>query len=531
MSTQNKDHRSPLVREGDATSSLSRRNFIGATAVAVGGLLTGGGAALADERAAREAPAAAGPRGPQKRTQVEALASYAARARFDDLSAASRQQLPVHILDSLGCCIAALGAGPVEACRAQVADFGGNGPCALISGGNANTIFAAFWHAALVRYVDFMDNFLAPTETCHTADNFGVALTIADYVGGSGRDLMLAVALGYTVQSRFVDHANFMSSGFDHTSQLAFSHNAAAGRLLGLSEQQIGHAIAMAAVSDASFAVVRAKPLSQWKGLASAQSALGAMNTLFLARRGVQGPLQVIEGPLGIDHLLRMKINIDWDKQGYEGVVESTIKKYNSMIHTQSAVHCMVELARQNKIAPDKVVSIEAEVFQLAFDFAGGGLYGTDKVIRIKEQADHSLPYLLAVALLDGDVMPAQFKPERIIKPDVQGLLEKVSVRPNHEYTEEYPKKMPAKISVRLQDGSVIEHEVQDYPALASHPFTWEDAVQKFDALVAGRVDKGLDGEIKDAARSVENIQVRDLMKLLGSVKARQGTSSSRKVA
>src|SRR6202046_3682931 len=464
-------------------------------------------------------------------TQVEALAKYAARASFADLSAESRRQLPIHILDSLGCCIAALGAGPVQACREQVAEFGGTGPSALIGGGRANPIYAAFWHTALVRYLDFMDNFLAPTETCHTADNFGVALTIADYVGASGRDLMLAVALGYTVQSRFVDHANFMSSGFDHTAQLAFSHNAAAGRLLGLSEQQIGHAMAMSAVSYASFAVVRAKPLSQWKGLASAQSALGAMNTLFLSRRGVQGPLQVIEGPLGIDHLLRMKINIDWDKQGYEGVVESTIKKYNSMIHTQSAVHCMVELAAQNKIDPGKVISIEAEVFQLAYDFAGGGLYGVDKFIRTKEQADHSLPYLLAVALLDGDVMPAQFKPDRIIKPDVQSLLKKFSVRPNHEFTEEYPKKMPAKIIVRLQDGSVIDHEVRDYPGLASRPFTWEDVVQKFDALVAGRVDKGLSGEIKDAARSVENIQVKDLMKLLGSVKAGQGTSSSRKVA
>src|SRR3984885_3473451 len=250
-------------------------------------------------------------------TQVEALAKYAARASYADLSAESRHQLPIHILDSLGCCIAALGAGPVQACREQVAEFGASGPststtsgdagfsCSLIGGGQANPIYAAFWHTALVRYVDFMDNFLAQTETCHTADNFGVALTIADYVGGTGRDLMLAVALGYTVQSRFVDKANFMSSGLDHTAQLAFSHNAAGGLLLGLSEQQIGHAMAMAAVSDASFAVVRAKPLSQWKGLASAQSALGAMNALFLARRGVQGPLQVIEGPLGIDHLLR----------------------------------------------------------------------------------------------------------------------------------------------------------------------------------------------------------------------------------
>ena len=448
-------------------------------------------------------------------TQVEALARYAARAKFDDLSAESRKQLPVHILDSLGCCLAALGAGPVQACREQVAEFGGTGPSTLIGGGKANPIYAAFWHTVLVRYVDFMDNFLAQTETCHTADNFGVALTIADYVGGSGRDLMLGVALGYTVQSRFVDHANFMTRGLDHTAQLAFSHNAAAGRLLGLSEQQIGHAMAMAAVSDASFAVVRAKPLSQWKGLASAQSALGAMNTLFLARRGVEGPLQVIEGPLGIDHLLGMKIDIDWDKQGYEGVTESTIKKYNSMIHTQSAVHCMVELTRQKKLDPNRIVSIEGEVFQLAFDFAGGGLYGVDKVIRTKEQADHSLPYLLSVALIDGEVTPAQFQPDRIVKPDVQALLKKVSIRPNDEFTAQYPRKMPAKITIHLQDGTVIEHQVQDYPGLASHPFTWGESVEKFDRLVAGRIDAGLRREIKDAVLSLESIQVRDLVNLL----------------
>ena len=457
-------------------------------------------------------------------TQVEALAKYAARASFADLSDQSRRQLPVHILDSLGCCIAALGAGPIEACRAQVVDFGGGGPCALIGGGKANPIYAAFWHTALVRYVDFMDNFLAPTETCHTADNFGVALTIAEYVGGTGRDLMLAVALSYTVQSRFVDHANFMTRGFDHTTQLAFSLNAAAGRLLGLSEPQIANAIAMAAASDASFAVVRAKPLSQWKGLASAQSALGAMNTLFLARRGVDGPLQVIEGANGIDNLLHMQVRIDWDKQGYEGVLESTIKKYNAMIHTQSAVHCMVELAGQNKFDPGKVVSVEADVIRIAYDFAGGGLYGVDKVVRTKEQADHNLPYLLAVALLDGDVMPAQFEPDRIARADVQQLLKKVSVRPDQEYTEQYPGKMPAKVTVRLQDGKVIEHEVQDFPGLASRPFTWEESVEKFDRLVAGRVDEGLCREIKDAVRSLENIQVRDLMKLLGSARAGKRT-------
>ena len=173
------------------------------------------------------------------RTQVQRLAAYAHRAQFGDLSPESVRQLPVHVLDCLGCCLAAPGAPPVDACRAQVQDFAGTGPCSLIAGGSSNPVYAAFWHTALVRYVDFMDNFLAPTETCHTADNFGGVLTAAEYAGASGRDLMLGVALAYTVQSRFTDHANFMTRGFDVTAHLAFSVPAAAGRLLGMSEAQI----------------------------------------------------------------------------------------------------------------------------------------------------------------------------------------------------------------------------------------------------------------------------------------------------
>src|ERR1700739_3780968 len=118
------------------------------------------------------------------------------------------------------------------------------------------------------------------------------------------------------------------------------------------------------------------------------------MNALFLARRGVEGPLQVVEGANGIDNLLHMQVRIDWEKEGYEGVLESTIKTDNPMSHPQSAVHCMVELVRQNKLDPGKVVSIEADVIRIAYDFAGGGLYGVDKGVRTKEKADQRLPYL-----------------------------------------------------------------------------------------------------------------------------------------
>jgi 2-methylcitrate dehydratase len=84
------------------------------------------------------------------------------------------------------------------------------------------------------------------------------------------------------------------------------------------------------------------------------------MNTPFLARRGVEGPLRVVEGPNGVDNLLHMQLRVDWDKQGYEGVVESTIKKYNAQIPTQSSIQCIIELVRQNKRALSAAEGFEA---------------------------------------------------------------------------------------------------------------------------------------------------------------------------
>ena len=77
---------------------------------------------------------------------------------------------------------------------------------------------------------------------------------------------------------------------------------------------------------------------------------------------------------------------------------------------------------------------------------------------------------------------------------------------------------MPAKITVRLKDGTTLEHEVQDCPGMPSDPFTWKDAVEKFDQLVADRIDSDLANEIKDAVHSLENIKVKDLMALLARI-------------
>jgi 2-methylcitrate dehydratase len=127
----------------------------------------------------------------------------------------------------------------------------------------------------------------------------------------------------------------------------------------------------------------------------------------------------------------------------------------------------------------------------------------------------------LAVAATDGAVDTAQLKDERINQPDVQTLLQKVRVRPNHGLTARYPAEMPARVSVRLGSGQSYTHEVKDYPGFPTRPFTWEDATAKFDRLIGDRADAGLCKDIQNAVLSLESIQVKELTYLLGQVRRR----------
>jgi 2-methylcitrate dehydratase len=459
----------------------------------------------------------------QPSTKIEQLANWAARANYGELSDQSVEQLPVHVLDCLGCCLASLGATPIGALRSVIDAMGGSGDCLLAGGGSANLMYSALWHTALVRYVDFMDNFLAARETCHTADNFGAVLAAASYAGATGKEMMAALAVGYTAQSRFVDHGTFMERGLDHTAQLGFSIGAAIGPMLGLTAAQTAHGIAMAAANTGSYDNIRAKPLSQWKGLASSQAAFATVNAMLLAKAGVTGPLFLIEGSGGLEKLLGAPIDIDWAKQGYEGITISSIKKYNSEIHTQSAIECMIELRAKRRLDPAKIASIEAHVTQITYDFAGGGSYGDSTVgINTKEQADHSLQYLVAVALIDGAVGPAQFDPARIARDDVQHMLRKVQATPDDAFTRAYPTHMPARMVVTMNDGQRLTHQVQDYPGMPIRPFSWDQSVDKFMTLTDQRVDAVLRGEIIDAVKGLASNSAYDLMMLLNRVRPPQ---------
>jgi len=452
-------------------------------------------------------------------SQTEGMAKFAHRVTYEDLAPERRERLKVSILDSLACAINALGASPTAACLAQAKEFGGpNGRCTLIGGGKANVLYAALYNTALVRYIDFMDSYLAGPELCHPSDNTGAVLAACEHTGRSGKEFLTALAVAYQVEATVTAAAPFMERGFDLTTPLTYSVGAGVAKALGLDEAKTAAAVEICGQTGLQLLVARTTPISQWKGLSSAQVAFGCINGVFLASRGVTGPKYVIEGSCGLAQALDRPINIDWEKTKLDCFDHLSLKSYNSAVPTESAIFCILELHKMHPFDPAEVVSIEADVVQDTYDFTGGGRFGPKTNVHTKEDADHSLPYLLAVALFDGDVQTAQLKPERIAKPDVQSLLLKVTVRPDKSFTARFPAEFPSRVTVRLKSARSFSHEVSDYPGFPTRPFTWEEISAKFDKLASGHLDAKLNQDVKNAVRSLENIQVSDLTKLLGEV-------------
>jgi len=454
----------------------------------------------------------------QKLTKVHELAQFVTRTSFKDLSPAAKQELKIRVLDALGCAIGALEGEPIRMLQAQLDDFGGKTHCTLIGGGKTAPDLAALYNGALVRYLDFNDSYLAKGETCHPNDNVGAVLAAAEYAKAKGTDFLLALAVAYQVQCRLSDVAPVRSKGFDHTTQGSYAAAAGVSKALGLDVEKTANAIAISGTALNALRVTRTGKLSHWKGLAYPFTGFGATHAAFLAMRGITGPAEVFEGNKGFMDSIAGKFEIDWSKENLERVTRTIIKKYNAEVHSQSSIEGILDLKREQGFAPADIEKVEVEVFDVAYNIIGGGEEGEKKHIRTKEEADHSLPYIVAVAILDGTVMPEQYYPDRINRSDVQELLQKIVVRPREDYSRRFPNEMPSHLIVHLKGGRVVEKEKRDYEGFFTRPMGWERAVQKFDSLSTRYVDKNLRKQIVDCISQMEGLYVTDLTELLENI-------------
>jgi 2-methylcitrate dehydratase len=449
---------------------------------------------------------------------LDQLAAFVVGTKYEDLSEAASHQAKIRILDALACAIGALDSEPMNMIRAQIEEFGGERLCTLIGGGRTAPDRAALYNSGLVRYLDFNDSYLAKGETCHPSDNLGAVLAACEYAGRSGKDLLTSLAVAYQVQCRLSDVAPVRGKGFDHNTLGSFAVASGVARALDLDQEKTANAIAISGTAFNALRVTRTGNLSNWKGLAYPNTAFGVLHATFLAMRGITGPGEVFEGNKGFMDAISGHFELDWSKEDLERITETIVKKYNAEIHSQSTIEGVLELKQDHQLVGADIRRIDIEIFDVAYNIIGGGEEGEKLTVHTKEEADHSLPYIVAVAILDGQVMPEQYLPERIERQDVQTLLRKVVVHPSDEFSQRFPAEMPSRIRMTLNDGRVLTKEKRDYEGFLTRPMGWNTVSRKFEQLTQKRISPQLQRVIEDTVANLENIQLSELTRLLGKI-------------
>lgn len=459
-------------------------------------------------------------------TEVGRLAQFVQQADYRQMSDDALGQLKIRILDTLGVAIGALDAEPIRAIRELITDLGGaytGGPlqATLIGGGTAPADRAAFYNSALSRYLDFMDSYLAKGETNHPSDNLGAVLAAAQVRSATGGELLSALAVAYQVHTRLSDVAPVRAKGFDHTTQGSYAAAASAAKAMGLNTEQTANAIAIAGTANNALRVTRTGDLSHWKGLAYPHVAKEGTWAALLAQRGITGPPQVFEGNKGFKDSIAGAFEIDWSAEDLERVTRTIIKKHNAEIHSQSALDAALEIRASlaaDGLSVRAIKKIALRTFDVAFSIIGGGEEGDKRSIRTKEEADHSLPWMLAAVLLDGQLLPEQYDPHRIIAEDVQTLMQKVEIVPDEQFSARFPDSMPADLQITLEDGTEFGSQLESYEGFHDDPLSWEAARRKFDALVGPFADDRLRHQIAETVAHLQERTAADLTELLAQV-------------
>lgn len=443
------------------------------------------------------------------------IADFVQAVEYDEFGDSVVEELKKRVLDSLGIGIGALSEPPVEVVAETVSDVNSSGSCTLWGRSEtASASQAAMHNTALTRYLDYMDSFLAPGETPHPSDNIASVIACGERADASGKELIEAIGVAYELQGELAWNAPVRDKGWDHVTHTVLSAAAGSGAILELDREQLRHAVGIAGTAHNALRVTRTGGINEWKGIASANAARNGVYSCLLAENGMEGPTNLFEGQKGWKQIISGEFDVSLDPD-CERVFDTMTKRYVAETYAQSAIEGIIELAEEHDIDHESVESIHLDTFQGAKLIIGGG-EGDRHEVETKAQADHSLPYMLAAALIDREMTNAAYEPKRIQRDDVQSLLRKVTVAEDPELTDRFESgEMPANLTITLTDGATLETRKDDFQGHPNNPMDWEQIEEKFEIMTRDHYDEERREEIVHTVKNLERYEVSGLVNLL----------------
>jgi 2-methylcitrate dehydratase len=448
-------------------------------------------------------------------TTTADFAEFIGSTEYEDLSEEVVDGIKKRILDSIGIALGSIGDEPVEIVRETVRELDPEGGACDIWGADetASPPEAAMMNTALIRYLDYMDALLLPGETPHPSDNVGAAVASAQYADASGKELITGVGIAYEAHGEMAAKAPGRDIGWDHI-HVTFGSVAAASKLMGLDDEQTRNAVGIATAAYNPLRVTRTGEISMWKGIASANLARNAVYTAMLAKNGMEGPVDAFEGQKGWKEIVQER-DFQVEFTPCERTLEVMTKKYMAGTHAQTAIEGLLELLDRDDIDPHDIEGIHLETYESAKHVMGGG-EGDRHVPKNREQADHSIPYTLAAAALDGQLMKEQYTKERITRDDVRELMGTMTVEGSAELTERFEAgEQPYNITVTTADGSEHRIEKTAFEGHPTNPMSWEQLEEKFHGIAKDVYPESHRTEIIETVKTLEDHETSDLTALL----------------
>lgn len=404
---------------------------------------------------------------------------------FSDLGENVVHQAKRRLIDSFACALGSFDHPLSVTARELASHYSGTLNADIWGAGAAcSAEMAAFANGVMVRVGENSDTFIGKGGGGHPSDMLSGIVATAQAVGASGRDLIAASVSAYDAYCNLMEIASLGDKGFDQVIHVALGTVLGAGKLMGLSREQLGHAVSLALTPNVALRETRHGQLSNWKGAAGANAARNAVFAAILAKRGVEGPGAPFEGKQG---LWSVAGRFEWPSlasfRANRMIANTSLKCLPVCYHTQAGALGAMEL--RSRLQLDQIQEIQVETYQSAYDMAAGerGQWAP----HTPESADHSLPFVVATALVHGEPQARHFLLERLDDPAVMRLVAKVTVKVDTALSALWPETAPARVTVHTTSGSMTSEII--YPkGHVSNPMSDAEVGAKFTTMFGSRV-------------------------------------------
>jgi 2-methylcitrate dehydratase len=391
---------------------------------------------------------------------AERLAKYVVSLQYGDLESDVVHVVKQRIVDSIGCALGGMQSAPVQSIRAYAQTLPEGPATIFFSKRKTSTEMATFLNATMVRFLDYNDGYFS-LEPGHPSDCIAACMAVAEAEGLNGQEVILAIVIAYEVQMRLQDAATLFRRGWDHVNYVTVAVTMAVGKLLKLSELQLVHALGMALNGHIALRQVRSGELSGWKGASAANAARNALFCAYLAANGMTGPSNIFEGEMGFFAQITGPFELDVAGFGNRDNQDFHIKRVKTKLYPtngemQTAVMVAVSLRKRIADIAD-IVSVRVDTTDVGYKFLA-----KDKAKwrpETRETADHSLPYTVARALLDGTITRASYDVANLSDPQVLAVIDKITVHEDPILAAHMPS-LANRLTIVLQNGDTISEEM-----------------------------------------------------------------------